>query len=124
MSMSARADATGGAGELDRLVGGPHEHAVQLYESEEELTGVVADFLERGLAAGEPVLVVARQERCAAVRSRLLAGGYDVDGAIGDGRVTLLDARETLRRITIDGSPDAELFDEVVGGMLTSISKK
>lgn len=125
MSMSARADdAVETAERLRGVADGPHDHAVQLYESEEELTCVVADFLDDGLASGESVLMVARGERCAAVRRLLAARGHDVEGACRAGRITILDASNTLRRLMIDEAPNAERFHDVVGGTLASIAAR
>jgi PAS domain S-box-containing protein len=48
----------------------------------------------------------------------LTAGGLDVDLAARQGRFVELDAQEVLSRIVVDNMPDAERFEEIVGGVL------
>src|SRR4051812_21008687 len=79
-------------------VAGPaiDEHLVQFYDSEPFLCDAVARFLALGIAAGEPLVVVATEEHRAAFLRRLADEGLDVGVAQGTGRLVLLDARETL----------------------------
>jgi PAS domain S-box-containing protein len=55
-----------------------------------------------------------RDELC----QRLNARGFNVAGAIGQGRYVALDAPETLARFMREGRPDAALFAAVVGSVL------
>ena len=50
-------------------------HAVLLHDSDAEFTATTADFVQEGLAAGEPVLIAAPQQRLAALRSALNGSG-------------------------------------------------
>jgi PAS domain S-box-containing protein len=94
------------------------EHAVQFYESEEFLHEAVADFIAAGLAAGEPVIVIATEPHRAGFSQRLERKRIDVAGACASGQLALLDARETLREIGIDGQPAWKRFRERVGGLI------
>src|SRR5580704_2226882 len=99
-------------------------HLVHFYEEESLLFDTVAQFLGAGLQAGERVIVIATAEHRSAFVERL--GRFDVDAAIADGRILLLDARETLARFMVDGSPERtrfhraidETFARVTGGVL------
>jgi hypothetical protein len=85
-------------------------HAVRFYENSEALCRTVADFLEEGLALGQPGLVIAtlghREGLVAELRSRHL----DVDKIETAGDLLLLDAREVLATFMVDRMPDAPLF--------------
>jgi anti-sigma regulatory factor (Ser/Thr protein kinase) len=54
--------------------GGLH-HAVLLYDSDAEFSAAIADFVQTGLAAGEPALVAAPGQRLAALRAALNGSG-------------------------------------------------
>lgn len=97
------------------------EHIVQFYESEEFLHEVVARFLGDGLTAGAPVLVFATQPNRQAFNVRLESNGFDVESLCAAGKITLLDARETLSKFLVDGMPDRALFESVVGGVIEGI---
>ncbi|WP_164012430.1 MEDS domain-containing protein [Pyxidicoccus trucidator] len=94
-------------------------HIVQFYEDEAFLLDVLDQYLGAGLAAGEPLIVIATEPHRRAILQRLAAAGVDVEAACGSGQLTLLDARETLSRFMVNGSPDEGRFQEVVGGALT-----
>ena len=60
---------------------GELEHLVQLYETEDFLCDVVADFLAEGFDRGEPLVVIASPPRWDAIATRLAARGCDVETA-------------------------------------------
>jgi signal transduction histidine kinase len=97
---------------------GTPAHVVQFYESDAFLAEVVADFLAAGGRCGEPMLVIATPEHRAAFEQALQARAVDVAQAQQHGQLTLLDARETLERIMVEGVPDPVRFEDVVGGAL------
>jgi signal transduction histidine kinase len=80
------------------------DHAVQFYEQDAFLCDRVADFLEDGLRAGEPAVVIATGAHRAAISGSLQARGCDLE------RVTFLDARETLNLFMCGGMPDGHRF--------------
>jgi PAS domain S-box-containing protein len=91
-------------------------HIVQFYESDDNLCGLVSDYLAAGLSAGEPLVVIATEPHRAVFCDRLREQGIDIDHASAQGRVRFLDARETLSRLMVDAMPDWERFERVVGG--------
>jgi signal transduction histidine kinase len=99
---TAHAEATGADGE-DALVSSAH--VVQFYEDDAFLVEVVSRFIDEGILAGEPVLVLATGAHCAAVRQALEAKGVDAGG-----RVALVDTAEVLDCILIDGAVDTARF--------------
>ncbi|HEY2748682.1 MAG TPA: ATP-binding protein [Polyangia bacterium] len=96
----------------------PLAHAVQFYENDLFLAHAVAKFLADGLSRAEPALVVATEPHRAAFASALAEMGIDVDAATASGQLLMLDAAETLAQLMVDGRPDAERFDRVVGGTI------
>jgi signal transduction histidine kinase len=90
------------------------EHRVHFYESEQFIVGVVAEYCASALAVGHPTVVIATASHLESLRS-VLREEVDVDAALTSGRLTLLDARNTLDTLLVDGRPDPALFDLVIG---------
>jgi anti-sigma regulatory factor (Ser/Thr protein kinase) len=95
------------------------DHRVELYSRDSDLVASVAAFLRPALADGV-ALVVATQEHRHMLREALGAYDSDVDGALCESRLVLLDADDTLSRFLVDGRPDATAFRESVGGLLAA----
>lgn len=49
---------------------------------------------------------------------RLRAGGVKVEDVQADGRLTLLDAADTLKRLLRNGIPDGDRFDATIGTLV------
>jgi signal transduction histidine kinase len=93
-------------------------HVVQFYEDSGYLCEVVADFLVAGLSNGDPALVIATDAHRVAIVRHMQSRGVDIEHVRVQGRLTLLDARETLDAVLRDGLPDAALFDDIMGGII------
>src|SRR3954464_4783919 len=100
----------------------PHDHAVQFYDEDDFLTGTVADFLEPGLAQGQPVVIIATEQHSEDFLGTLRARGIDVDAAVSSRRLVLRDARKTLATFLVDGKPDWQRFQAEIGGLLSSVA--
>ena len=102
------------------LLGGPAlpKHIVQFYEDDAFLCDSVEHFLAIGLAAGEPVCVVATEEHRAGFAARLARRGLSVDDARASGQLVWLDARETLAQFLVGDMPDWTLFSRFFGAIL------
>jgi signal transduction histidine kinase len=100
---------------------GPAAHVVQFYDDEDRLGNSVAQFIGAGLAAGEPVCVIATDAHRQDLDARLRSQSHDIDGARSTGQLAWLDARETLSRFMVSGMPDRGLFENVVGGVIERI---
>ena len=96
----------------------PHSHAVQFYESDEYLFETVAQFLGAGLRGGDALLVIATKDHRDGFIRHLQS--FDVDKAVSQGQLVLLDARETLGRFMAGDAPDPDLFRHVVGGLIAN----
>jgi hypothetical protein len=87
-----------------------HFHAVRFYENKASLCRTVADFLGEGLALGHPGLVIATPQHRNALLSELRSRHLDVDKVQAAEDLLLLDARDVLATIMVDGMPDATRF--------------
>src|SRR5262252_686814 len=92
-----------------------NNHFVQFYESETYLITVVAGFLRRGFADGNPMIVIATREHQAAFMAALRQQGFDVASAIASQQLTQLDAFEALEGLMGSTMPDPKKFFETVG---------
>jgi PAS domain S-box-containing protein len=81
-------------------------HLLQFYEREEHLYDAVARYLDEGLDTGDRLLLIATPEHTSEFLARLPASAAE--------RATLLDARETLESIVVDGMPDATRFRDLL----------
>ena len=107
-----------GRGERLRGPSDRHEHLVQFYHDENELYDAVARFAATGLAAGEPVILIATGAHGGALVNRLRLSGCRLDSASVTGQLTLLDAGDTLSKFVVGGEPDWEKFSSFVGGLI------
>jgi signal transduction histidine kinase len=102
---------------------GAFTHGVQFYESDQILGRAIGEFLAAGVKAGQPALVVATGAHRAAFIHHLATHGFDVDRLCQDGRLRLLDARETLSTFMADGVPDGDRFQDAIGGTIADMSR-
>ncbi len=93
-------------------------HGVQFYESDAALAETVGGYVGAGLGGGETVIVIATDTHKRDILARLSAHAIDVDKASKDGRLIVLDARETLDKFMDGAMPDAERFRAVIGRVL------
>lgn len=98
------------------------EHFVQFYEADGFLLNSLSGFIGRAITSGEGALVVATKAHRDGLDELLLANGLDVVSARAGGRYVSLDAAETLSKFMVDGAPDRERFNEVLGGAITSVT--
>jgi hypothetical protein len=97
----------------------PQHHLVQLYEANQQvLEHNVTCYLSEGLKRGSALLVIATPQHRELFLRGLTRVGADPKAAIRESRFVMLDAEETLGRFMIDGYPDAERFDAIVGAMV------
>lgn len=97
-------------------------HIVQFYDREDFLASVVSDFLGAGLGAGEPAIVIATEPHREAFMKALRERGFDVPLAQQRGQLVLLDARATLSTFMVDGMPDWERYQRVIGSALEKLA--
>jgi hypothetical protein len=99
-------------------------HIVQLYGKDDRLlTRNVSRYLAEGLRRGDGLLVIATPEHSGSL-ARLLREDRAYAKAVLEGRLVFLDAQATLDRLMVDGQPDADLFESVVGEALRGVQER
>lgn len=96
----------------------PHDHVVQFYERDDELVRTVSAYLGEALRADEVVIVVATEAHAVAFQDALRLSGIDITAARDSGAFVALDAGQTLSKFMAGDGPDADAFDEVIGGLV------
>jgi sigma-B regulation protein RsbU (phosphoserine phosphatase) len=94
------------------------DHICQFYEDDEFLFDAVAHFAAAGLAAGEPVLIVATEPHCSAFAERLRRNRANPEVAVASGQLVILDAHETLARFMVGNEPHRDRFCATMGPVL------
>src|SRR6267143_4691607 len=93
-------------------------HLVQYYEKEGFLYDRVTDFMSDGLRGSDAAVLIATRAHRDGVESRLYRRGVDLPGLTAGGRYHALDARDTLSRFMVDGSPDPHRFANTIGPVI------
>lgn len=102
----------------------PEGHFVQFYGSDDRLlTRNVTRFLAEGLRRGDGLLAIAAPEHSGSV-ARQLREERGYSKAVLEGRLVFLDAQGTLDRFMVDGQPDQDLFDRVIGEALKGVQAR
>lgn len=99
-------------------VSSPREHLIEVYKSESAFIDGLVEFASEGLAAGEAFVMIATAAHRGAVTEALRERGHDLDS---DAFIAL-DAEATLARLMVDGEPDAQRFEAVIGAVLARAS--
>jgi hypothetical protein len=102
---------------------GKHFHAVQFYQDDESLISLVARFLADGLKQRQPAIAITTPEHRVALEDALTGYGVDVRRLKQLGDIVMLDARETLEMLLIDGMPHPQLFHHVADSMFKEIAR-
>lgn len=92
-----------------------HGHTVQFYTEDRSLIDGLSRLIGTALGAGDSAIVIATRLHREALDQKLKARGLDTLAATKQGRYLQFDAAETLSKFTVDGRPDAALFNKVIG---------
>jgi anti-sigma regulatory factor (Ser/Thr protein kinase) len=80
-------------------------------------------YLVEGMSAGGVAIVIATPGHVTGLVDRLASAGFEPAAARGGGQLIICDAHETLSRFMVDGHPDGERFDAVVGELCRSAAR-
>jgi hypothetical protein len=103
------------------LPGHSGHHAVQFHSDSARLCVSVADFLGDGIAAGQPIIVIATPEHRKTIVSELTRRHFDVERLRRAGDLALMDAQEMLDTFMFGDVPQPRLFREAVGIVIDSV---
>lgn len=96
----------------------PRSHLVKFYEDDVALTREAGAYLMQGLQKGEALILVATPDHRDLLLSDLEAAGADPDMLMAEKRLRVLDAKEILDRLILNGDVDPDRFRTVVGGVV------
>jgi signal transduction histidine kinase len=102
---------------------GEREHFVQFYEDDTFLVHSVAAFITTGLQAGDAAIVIATEAHRLALDQQLQEQGLDLAALRERGQYFPLDAAETLSKFMVEGEPDKDRFDKVVGSLVARTAR-
>jgi signal transduction histidine kinase/ActR/RegA family two-component response regulator len=98
------------------------EHFVQFYESDGFLLNSLSGFIGAAINNGMPAVVVATKAHRDGLDELMRANAVDVNNALASGKYVSLDAAETLSKVMIEGLPEPRRFNEVLGGVISSVT--
>jgi hypothetical protein len=93
-------------------------HILQLYDSEDFLSGAVAHFAAAGLHAEAVVLLTGTKDHLVRIERNLRAAGIDTAAAERNGQLLLSDVHESIVRVVSDGRLEPAEFNAVACGAL------
>ena len=99
------------------------EHFVQFYEADGFLLKSLSGFFSAALKTDEGALVVATKSHRDGLEELLHANGLDTAKARKDGQYLAIDASAALEKFMVDGWPEPGRFKEVIGRLVTQVSK-
>ncbi len=99
-------------------------HFVQFYEADAYLLDHVGEYIAAALRAGDAGIIIATKVHCTGVEQRLQQAGLDIEAARASGQFAAYDAFDTLTRFMVDGMPDADRFNEVVGEIIETAAAR
>ena len=94
-------------------------HTVQFYGEDSFLMDGVSRLVGTALGAGDAAIVIATRAHREGLETRLQARGLNTLNATQQGRYFVADAAETLSKFMVEGFPDARLFRETVGNLVS-----
>lgn len=95
-----------------------HQHGVQFYSADKFLIEELSRYVNHALHSGDAAVVVATEEHRESLIRRLTAQGVEMGTAIEQGRFLALDAAQLLTTFMIEGWPEQQRFNDVVGGVI------
>ncbi|WP_165403971.1 MEDS domain-containing protein [Egicoccus halophilus] len=94
------------------------DHLVGFYDDEGHLERAVVSFLTPGLEQGGAGVIVATPAHRTRFVTALRRAGVDVDDALADDRLVVLDASDLIEAFLRDGTPDPDEFRRSVGDVM------
>jgi DNA-binding NarL/FixJ family response regulator len=98
-------------------------HEVGFYSEEALLVDGYVRFVDAALRAGKAVVFVGIDSRQKAVLQKLKTGGVDVDLAIEEGRLILIDVADALSMLLVDGWPEEAQFWQAGASLIARARK-
>ena len=91
-----------------------HGHIVQFYSDDSYLIDSLGRFIGTALGAGDSAIVIATADHLDVLQLLLKSRGLDLGKAARHGRYVALEARATLAKFMVNGSPDPQRFRDAI----------
>lgn len=98
-------------------------HEVAFYPNDQAFVTGLARLIESVLNVSNIAILVATDLHRAGILQKLRANVVDVDAAINNGSFIALDVHETLSKFMVGGMPDANRCAQIVGDLVTNVTK-
>jgi hypothetical protein len=98
-----------------------HFHAVQFYQSPDDLCRIVGRFVGEGLEQGGSAMLIVTPDHAERIEACLRARAIDVTALKQANTLLVFDARSTLDLFMTDGMPNPGAFRRTVGGLLSQL---
>lgn len=99
-------------------------HSVQLFDSVVSRAAAVSSYVLEALRHGNSVLLVATPAHWAETRKRLECEGVEIDAAIADETLTVVDAVANLGKLMRGSAPDPARLEDLVGSFLPRLVQR
>lgn len=99
-------------------------HVVQFFDSDDSCHQAASGFLAEGYRRGAPLIVILRSVNAEPILKQLENTIGHIHREITSGRILVLDAAETLARISPNGSVDGEQFKDVIDPAVVRMAGK
>jgi hypothetical protein len=99
-------------------------HFAEFYDRDEFLTENIAYLASETLRAGNSTVLIAAAAHVSRIEQHLSFYGFDLDRFRTDGRYISFDAKATLAQLMVDGWPNADRFQELIGGIIRNAIEK
>ena len=96
----------------------PGSHIVYPYTDENLVSQAVCLYASAGLRKNEGVVLIMSKGHCEPIMDRLKAQGFDVEKRQRSGQLTCIVAEEMLPRFMVDGMPDTNRFQSLIGPII------
>jgi MEDS: MEthanogen/methylotroph, DcmR Sensory domain len=94
------------------------KHLVQFCESDEFLIEVLSNYISVGLRNGDACIVIATELHRESLEEQLKQSGLEIDTFHDQGLFISIDAASTLSKFMVNGSPDPNLFTQLMGNLI------
>lgn len=98
-------------------------HEVAFYPDDQAYVTGLSRLIKSVLSVGNIAILVATEPHRAGILQKLRADFVDVDAGLNNGSFIALDAHETLSKFMVDGMPDANRCAQIVGDLVTNVTK-
>jgi len=109
---------------MNANAGAAPAHTMQLFDSAASRAAGVSSFVLQGLRNGNSALVVATPAHWEATKKLLACADVDIEKALADDTLTVLDAVETLPKLMRGNSPDPSKVEDFGGALVARLAQR